>query len=65
MKIEDAIKHLEETLADPNHEWGCEQCKIEHEYLLEWLKQLKAIREAYESDYNIQDLIETCVEFWG
>lgn len=31
----------------------------------EWLTQLKEIKEAYESDYNIQDLIEVCVKFWG
>lgn len=45
MKLEEAIQHLKESLADPTHKWGCEECKEEHEQLLEWLvdyKQLKA-----------------------
>lgn len=37
----------------------------DEEQLAEWLTQLKTIKEAYESDYNIQDLIEVCVKFWG
>lgn len=45
MKLEEAIKHLEESLADPNHDWGCEECKGEHEQLLEWLRELKDLRE--------------------
>lgn len=43
----------------------CLECAKEHEQLAEWLTQLKEIKEAYESDYQIQDLIETCVKFWG
>ena len=37
----------------------------DEDQLVEWLTQLKEIKESYESDYNIQDLIETCVKFWG
>ena len=41
MKLGEAIKHLEESLSDPGHDWGCEECKGEHEQLLEWLRELK------------------------
>lgn len=45
MTLEEAIKHLEESLADPGHDWGCEECKAEHEQLAEWLRELKELRE--------------------
>lgn len=45
MKLEEAIKHLNESLTDPGHNWGCEECKEEHEQLLEWLRELKDLRE--------------------
>jgi len=45
MALEEAIKHLEESLSDPGHDWGCEECKGEHEQLLEWLRELKDLRE--------------------
>lgn len=41
MKLDEAIKHLDESLADPGHDWGCEECKGEHEQLLEWLRELR------------------------
>lgn len=41
MTLEEAIKHLDESLADPGHDWGCEECKGEHEQLLEWLRELR------------------------
>lgn len=41
MKLGEAINHLEESLADQSHDWGCEECKGEHEQLLEWLRELK------------------------
>ena len=47
MTLEEAIKHLEESLADPGHDWGCEECKGEHEQLLEWLRELKELRGKY------------------
>lgn len=37
MELTDAINHLKESLADPTHKWGCEECKEEHEQLLKWL----------------------------
>lgn len=48
MTLQEAIQHLQETLADNNHEWGCEECKKEHEQLLEWLKELKAYKLKWE-----------------
>lgn len=45
MKLGEAIKHLEESLSDHGHDWGCEECKGEHEQLLEWLRELKDLRE--------------------
>jgi hypothetical protein len=44
MDLESAIQHLKESLADPTHEWGCEECKQEHEQLLEWLEDYKELR---------------------
>lgn len=47
MDLESAIKHLEESLADTTHKWGCGECKAEHEQLLEWLEDYKQIKEDY------------------
>lgn len=44
MELTDAINHLNESLADPTHKWGCEGCKQEHEQLLEWLEDYKELR---------------------
>lgn len=44
MTLEEAIQHLRESLADPTHEWGCEECKQEHEQLLEWLEDYKRLQ---------------------
>jgi hypothetical protein len=43
MDLESAIQHLKESLADPTHKWGCEECKQEHEQLLEWLEDYKEL----------------------
>lgn len=45
MTLAEAIKHLEESLADQSHDWGCEECKAEHEQLLEWLKDYQRLTE--------------------
>jgi hypothetical protein len=45
MTLDEAIKHLNESLADQSHDWGCEECKAEHEQLAEWLKELKDLRD--------------------
>lgn len=39
MTIDESIKHLGENLSDKNHNWGCAECKAEHEQLLVWLKE--------------------------
>lgn len=60
MTLDEAIKHCEEKakeLSDKAYaEWGkgmteeeaydCNECAREHEQLAEWLKELKARREA-------------------
>lgn len=45
MDLESAIQHLKESLADPTHKWGCEECKQEHEQLLAWLEEYHKIKE--------------------
>ena len=47
MNLESAIQHLKESLADPTHKWGCEECKAEHEQLLKWLEDYKQIKSDY------------------
>ena len=54
MTIEEAIKHLEDTLADDNHDWGCVECRKEHEQLLSWLKELKDLRESLAIIRNVE-----------
>ena len=46
MTLEEAITHLDESLNDPDHDWGCEECKNEHLQLRNWLQELKERREA-------------------
>lgn len=43
MTLPEAIQHLQETLADPNH-FSCEECRQEYEQLLAWLIELYARR---------------------
>jgi DNA repair exonuclease SbcCD ATPase subunit len=47
VELNDAIYHLKESLADPTHKWGCEECKQEHEQLLEWLEDYKQLKDDY------------------
>lgn len=47
MELESAIQHLKESLADPTHKWGCEECKQEHEQLLEWLEDYKQLKDDF------------------
>lgn len=47
MELNEAIQHLRESLKDPAHDWGCEECKEEHIQLLVWLESYKTIQEAY------------------
>ncbi|MCQ2507254.1 MAG: hypothetical protein MJ097_00525 [Dorea sp.] len=55
MTLGEAITHLEEILSDPEHDWGCDECKKEHEQLLAWLKELKKYREDCEWNERIMD----------
>ncbi len=50
MTLEEAIKHLEETLDDPTRVWSCAACKAEHEQLLGWLRELQALRAQAEAE---------------
>lgn len=64
MTLDEAIKHCEEKakeLSDKAYaEWGksmteeeaydCNECAREHEQLAEWLKELKALKEAPKGD---------------
>lgn len=57
MTLEEAIQHLKESLADPTHKWGCEECKQEHEQLLVWLEDYQKVKEENEKMLNtIKDL---------
>ena len=60
MTLEEAIKHLEESLADPGHDWGCEECKAEHEQLLEWLKENIKLRDTLETACTALEKVHKC-----
>lgn len=45
MTLSDAINHLRETLSDIDHDWGCSECKEEHEQLLVWLEELDRTKQ--------------------
>lgn len=72
MTLDEAIKHLNESLADQSHDWGCEECKVEHEQLAEWLRELRELRltngaiklgNMKEALYEIKELKEE-LEGW-
>ena len=46
MTLDEAIRHLKETLSNEDHKWSCAECKSEHEQLLSWLMELQGRREA-------------------
>jgi hypothetical protein len=47
LELDSAIQHLKESIADPTHKWGCEECKEEHEQLLGWLEDYKQLKTYY------------------
>ena len=49
MNLEEAIRHLEEEL-EIKEDWSCVACKEDHQQLLEWLKELQAIKNANPSE---------------
>lgn len=53
MHLNEAIQHLKESLADPTHKWGCEECKQEHEQLLVWLEDYKQLKDDYADLVNM------------
>ena len=72
--INEAIAYHKEFAADLRQKTTAESEAISYAYktmaededqLAEWLTQLKEIKEAYEGDYQVQDIIELCVKFWG
>ena len=67
MTLEQAINHLEEELKN-KQDWSCVACKEEHKQLLEWLKELQAIKSVEPSEalkwlerYRIHILFNTKV----
>lgn len=62
MTLEEAIKHLAESLAGPGHNWGCEECKAEHEQLAEWLTELQQWRRVYGVCPSYEMCIPECKE---
>ena len=49
--LEEAIQHLKDSLSDDSRKWSCEQCRHEHEQLLEWLEDLKRLRITLDKSY--------------
>jgi hypothetical protein len=47
MTLDEAIKHLQESLSDKTRTW-CEECRQEHEQLLHFLLELKEFRSINE-----------------
>lgn len=68
MRLEEAIDHLGEMLADKNHEWSCEECAEDHRQLVEWLIQLKLITELVQEYADKETPGKRCEEdpeCWG
>lgn len=79
MELEEAIKHSNDKAkelsckADKdfyfdgnwNKRAACLECAEQHKQLAEWLTILKEIKDAYESEYQVQDVIEVCMKYWG
>ena len=61
--LDDAIKHCEEKEKEQALN-GCFACAEEHKQLAEWLKQLKAIKEAYKTG-EVINLVAECMSIWG
>ncbi|MDO5773231.1 MAG: hypothetical protein Q4P16_02830 [Spirochaetales bacterium] len=57
MTLDEAIKHLDETLANKK-DWSCEKCKDEHIQLRKWLAELRSLKGKYNAladRYNRQE----------
>ena len=58
MTLEEAIDHLQESLN--NKEWDCQECRQEHEQLLEWLIELEQFRNFLKKD----KLLDNLDDYW-
>lgn len=79
MTLDDAIKkHMKlaeeqkakAKLFENNPFYGSTADKLkedaeENAQIAEWLIQLKELKEAYESDYRVDDMIQAAVSIWG
>lgn len=61
--LDEAIQHCEEKEKEQALN-GCFACAEEHKQLAEWLKQLKAIKEAYKTG-EVINLVAECMNIWG
>ena len=48
MTLQEGIDHLKELLAEDN--FGCDECRKDHEQLLMWLAELRLYRRCLEID---------------
>ena len=51
MTLKEAIKHLKEMLN--SHDFGCAECRAEHEQLLAWLQELSERRRNDQTQNKI------------
>lgn len=61
MNLNEAIKHLQEELANQSHDWGCAECRLEHEQLLYWLTEYRSMISGRQSDSLSERLAEHLV----
>ena len=54
MTLDEAIEHLEDSIE--NKEFSCESCKEEHKQLLEWLKELRNLKEKKKTVQQTGDM---------
>lgn len=59
MELNEAIQHLKDELANPAHDWGCAECKAEHEQLLKWLVDYKELKSDHENMIDAMKAIES------
>lgn len=65
LELDSAIQHLKESLADTTHKWGCEECKAEHEQLLEWLEDYQKVKEENKKMLNTIEELALALKILG
>lgn len=68
MTNKEAIKILlKEVDGIPSDVWdeNCDKFADAVQLAIQALIDIDALKKAYESDYQIQDVIEVCTEIWG